>query len=165
MGCIRGEKEVIIYGFFVRVIIIPIEELPFFLIAIVIAFTVHEFSHAYIAYKFGDPTAKMLGRVTLNPAVHFDFLGILLLVIAGFGWARPVPITRENFNKPRLMGALVSAAGPISNLLLAIVGTFIYMMLLRFGVIDPLSDARLDVAVIVFFKYFNLMNFFLFILI
>lgn len=57
---------------------IPLDQLPFFLITILIAFTVHEFSHAYFANKFGDPTARLLGRMTLNPAVHFDFFGILL---------------------------------------------------------------------------------------
>ncbi|GJM79554.1 hypothetical protein HMSSN139_20500 [Paenibacillus sp. HMSSN-139] len=101
-----------------RILIYPLDQLPFYLITLVIAFTLHEFSHAYFANKFGDPTAKLLGRVTLNPAVHFDLLGIILLMIAGFGWARPVPVNRDNFSKPRLMGVIVSAAGPLSNLLL-----------------------------------------------
>lgn len=70
--------------FLERFIRLPLDQLPFFLVTILIAFTVHEFSHAYFANKFGDPTAKLLGRVTLNPVVHFDLLGVLLLVIAGF---------------------------------------------------------------------------------
>lgn len=98
-----------------KILSVPLEQLPFYLIVLVIAFTVHEFSHAYFAYKFGDPTAKLMGRVTLNPAVHFDLLGIILLLIAGFGWARPVPVNRDNFKSPRLMGVVVSAAGPLSN--------------------------------------------------
>ena len=106
---------------------VPIEQLPFYLTTLVIAFTVHEFSHAYFANKFGDPTAKLLGRVTLNPTVHFDLLGIILLLIAGFGWARPVPVNRDNFSRPRLMGVIVSAAGPLSNLLLGVLGTLIYV--------------------------------------
>lgn len=89
----------------------PIDQLPFFLLTILIAFTVHEFSHAYFANKFGDPTAKLLGRVTLNPVVHFDLLGVSRFIIAGFGWARPVPVNRANFDKPRLMGIIVSAQG------------------------------------------------------
>lgn len=92
------------------IIRVDLDQLPFLLITILIAFTVHEFSHAYFANKFGDPTARLLGRMTLNPAVHFDFFGILLLLVAGFGWARPVPVNRDNFSRPRLMGVIVSAA-------------------------------------------------------
>ncbi|WP_145947459.1 site-2 protease family protein [Paenibacillus sp. Y412MC10] len=140
----------------------PLEELPFVLIVLVIAFTVHEFSHAYFAYKFGDPTAKLLGRVTLNPAVHFDFLGVLLLVIAGFGWARPVPVNRDNFKNPRLMGVVVSAAGPLSNFVLGIIGAFIYALLIATGVLDGITNERLLFAVTTFLRYFCFMNFFLF---
>lgn len=152
--------------FLEKLIRIPLNQLPFFLTALIIAFTVHEFAHAYFANKFGDPTAKLLGRVTLNPTVHFDFLGILMLLIAGFGWARPVPVNRDNFSRPRLMGIIVSAAGPISNLLLGILGTLIYAMLYHFGVMDSLwtgsEPSKLAQAISSFFYYFNLMNFFLF---
>ncbi|WP_334071977.1 MULTISPECIES: site-2 protease family protein [Paenibacillus] len=138
-------------------------ELPFYLLTIVIAFSVHEFSHAYVANKFGDPTAKLLGRVTLNPAVHFDLLGTILLVIAGFGWARPVPVNRDNFSKPRVMGAIVSIAGPLSNLLLAIAGAAIYAALIRFGVVSPFGPQdKLSLALDTFLNLFVLMNFFLF---
>ncbi|PAF30571.1 site-2 protease family protein [Paenibacillus sp. 7516] len=140
----------------------PIDQLPFFLLTILIAFTVHEFAHAYFANKFGDPTAKLLGRVTLNPAVHFDLFGVLLLVIAGFGWARPVPVNRANFDKPRLMGVIVSFAGPLSNLLLAIVGTVIYASLVGSGVLGGIENERLFTAISMFFSIFNLTNFFLF---
>lgn len=138
------------------------DQLPFYLIAIIIAFTVHEFSHAYFANKFGDPTAKLLGRVTLNPTVHFDLFGILLLLIAGFGWARPVPVNRENFSKPRLMGVVVSAAGPLSNLLLGVIGTMIYAALHQFGVMESIANPMLSEALFLTFYYFNVMNFFLF---
>ncbi|MFS0871718.1 site-2 protease family protein [Paenibacillus xylanilyticus] len=140
----------------------PIDQLPFFLLTILIAFTVHEFSHAYFANKFGDPTAKLLGRVTLNPVVHFDLFGVLLLVIAGFGWARPVPVNRANFDKPRLMGVIVSFAGPLSNLLLAVVGTIIYASLVGSGVMGGIENERLFTAISTFFYMFNLTNFFLF---
>ncbi|MGF9698732.1 site-2 protease family protein [Paenibacillus sp. MABNR03] len=140
----------------------PIDQLPFFLLTILIAFTVHEFSHAYFANKFGDPTAKLLGRVTLNPVVHFDLFGVLLLVIAGFGWARPVPVNRANFDKPRLMGVIVSFAGPLSNLLLAVVGTIIYASLVGSGVMGGIENERLFTAISTFFFMFNLTNFFLF---
>jgi Zn-dependent protease len=140
----------------------PLEQLPFYLIALIIAFTVHEFSHAYFANKFGDPTAKLLGRVTLNPAVHFDFLGIILLLVAGFGWARPVPINRENFSNPRRMSIIVAAVGPLSNLMLGILGTLIYAGLYQFGVIEPIGVTKTDQAIHLFFNTFILLNFFLF---
>lgn len=148
-----------------RLFIYPLSELPFFLVALVISFTVHEFAHAYSANKFGDPTAKLLGRVTLNPVVHFDFIGMLLLLLAGFGWARPVPVNRENFSNPRLMGIIVSAAGPISNLLLGIIGTLIYAALLHFGTMNSLytgDPTKLAEAAYLFFQYFIKVNFFLF---
>ncbi|MEC0108416.1 site-2 protease family protein [Paenibacillus taichungensis] len=140
----------------------PLDQLPFFLLTILIAFTVHEFSHAYFANKFGDPTAKLLGRVTLNPVVHFDLFGVLLLLIAGFGWARPVPVNRANFDKPRLMGVIVSVAGPVSNLLLAIIGTIIYASLVGSGALGGIENERLLTAISTFFYMFNLTNFFLF---
>ncbi|MFD2702158.1 site-2 protease family protein [Paenibacillus shunpengii] len=140
----------------------PLEQLPFFILTILIAFTVHEFAHAYFANKFGDPTAKMLGRMTLNPAVHFDFFGLLLLVIAGFGWARPIPVNRDNFDRRRMMSVVVSAAGPVSNLLLAVVGTIIYALLIQFGVMDSIENQRVVFAISTFFSIFNVTNFFLF---
>lgn len=140
----------------------PLERLPFYLITLIIAFTLHEFSHAYFANKFGDPTAKLLGRVTLNPAVHFDLLGIILLLIAGFGWARPVPVNRENFSNPRRMGIIVSAAGPLSNLLLGIVGCMVYAGLYQFGVIDSIDNAKAVQGIHFFFDTFIVLNFFLF---
>ncbi|KWX76950.1 site-2 protease family protein [Paenibacillus jilunlii] len=148
--------------FLESIIRIPLEQLPFFLITLVIAFTVHEFSHAYFANKFGDPTARLLGRMTLNPAVHFDLFGIILLLIAGFGWARPVPVNRDNFRRPRLMGVIVSAAGPISNLLLGILGAFIYAVLLGTGVMESITNEQLIRAIVWFFGIFIQFNFFLF---
>ncbi|AJS57677.1 site-2 protease family protein [Paenibacillus sp. IHBB 10380] len=145
-----------------QILIFPIDKMPFYLMAIIIAFTVHEFSHAYFANKFGDPTAKLLGRVTLNPTVHFDFFGIVLLLIAGFGWARPVPVNRDNFSKPRLMGIIVSAAGPISNFLLGVLGSLIYVSLVQFGVFDAITNAKLAEALYTFLQLFILMNFVLF---
>lgn len=146
-----------------RILRVPLDQLPFYLLTLVIAFTLHEFSHAYFANKFGDPTAKLLGRVTLNPAVHFDLLGIILLLIAGFGWARPVPVNRDNFRKPRIMGVIVSAAGPLSNLLLAVLGAAIYAALILYGVVTPFGPQdKLSLALDTFFNLFVVMNFFLF---
>ncbi|WP_310829771.1 site-2 protease family protein [Paenibacillus pedocola] len=146
-----------------RILVYPLQQLPFFLITIVIAFTVHEFAHAYFANKFGDPTARLLGRMTLNPAVHFDLFGIILLLIAGFGWARPVPVNRDNFSRPRLMGVIVSAAGPISNLLLGILGALIYAALQATGVMDSITNDQLLRAIYWFFGMFIPFNFFLFV--
>ena len=80
--------------------------------------TVHEFAHAWTANRYGDPTARLQGRLTLNPLVHIDPIGALLLLFAGFGFARPVPV---NFNRVGRWGMLaVAAAGPISNILIAL---------------------------------------------
>lgn len=100
-----------------------LEELPFVIIALLVAFTVHEFAHAYTAYKFGDDTAKNQGRLTLNPVNHLDPIGTIFILIAGFGWARPVPVNRRNFKNPKLAGVLVSLAGPLSNFLIAFIAT------------------------------------------
>ncbi|CAJ1314227.1 site-2 protease family protein [Paenibacillus nuruki] len=146
-----------------NLLFVRLDVLPFYVLALVIGFTVHEFSHAYFANKFGDPTARLLGRVSLNPAVHIDLLGIILLLIAGFGWAKPVPVTRENFKNPRLMGIIVSAAGPISNLVLALVTIIVYYALNYFGVIGSFANTRIDEAIFTFVQYMVLMNCFLFI--
>ena len=91
-----------------------------FSIALVIGITVHEFSHAVSAYRLGDPTAKNLGRVTLDPRAHLDRVGTLLIFVAGFGWGKPTPVDPRYFRGNWQTGmALVSLAGPISNLLLA----------------------------------------------
>ncbi|MBA9027917.1 MULTISPECIES: site-2 protease family protein [Bacillaceae] len=108
-----------------RFLAYPLEEIPYVVVSLLIAFTVHEFAHAFVAYKFGDSTAQKEGRLTLNPVAHIDPLGTLLILIVGFGWARPVPVNRFYFKKPRLAGVLVSFAGPFSNFLIAAVGYFI----------------------------------------
>ncbi|WP_322904912.1 site-2 protease family protein [Paenibacillus campi] len=146
-----------------NLLFVRLDVLPFYVLALVIGFTVHEFSHAYFASKFGDPTAKMLGRVTLNPAAHIDIFGMILLLIAGFGWARPVPVNRANFDRPRLMGIVVSAAGPVSNLLLALVTAIIYYALNYFGLIGSFANNRIDIAIYTFVQYMILMNCFLFV--
>ncbi len=96
---------------------------------ILIALTVHEFAHAYTAHRLGDPTARMLGRLTLNPLKHLDPLGTIMLFIAQFGWAKPVPVDPHYFRSPKRDMLLVALAGPVSNLLLA----FLAGLLLRLG--------------------------------
>lgn len=90
------------------------------LLAIIVALSVHEFAHALIGYKLGDSTAQRLGRLTLNPMAHIDWYGLLLLVAVGFGWGKPVPFNPYNLKYPKWGPVWVSLAGPISNVLLAI---------------------------------------------
>jgi len=88
-------------------------------IFLIIAITIHEYSHAQIAYKLGDPTAKIYGRLSLNPLKHIDPLGLLALFIFRIGWGKPVPIDTYNFKNPKRDEILVSIAGPASNFILA----------------------------------------------
>ncbi|WP_066296608.1 site-2 protease family protein [Bacillus sp. FJAT-29937] len=111
-----------------------LKEIPYVAITLMIAFTVHEFAHAFVAYKFGDSTAKNQGRLTLNPIQHLDPIGTILIFIAGFGWARPVPVNRFFFKNPRLAGISVSIAGPISNLIMASLGFLIWYAMAGMGV-------------------------------
>ena len=88
--------------------------------AAVIGLTVHEFAHAFTAYKLGDNTAKEQGRVSLNPLKHIDWLGFFLIVIAGFGWAKPVLFNPDNLKKKHRDEILIAIAGPLSNFVLAL---------------------------------------------
>lgn len=92
-----------------------------YLVALLMAIAVHEFSHALIADKLGDPTPRLQGRVTLNPRAHIDLMGILFLFMFGFGWGRPVQFDPYNLRNPRRDAALISVAGPVSNLLIALI--------------------------------------------
>ena len=98
----------------------------FFIVALLVAITVHEFMHAWTANYLGDSTAKYAKRVTLNPIAHLDPLGSLMIFLVGFGWGKPVPITPNNFQNPRLGSALTAIAGPMSNLLLALALALIF---------------------------------------
>ncbi len=95
---------------------------------VLLSLSLHEAAHGYVALKLGDPTARNLGRLTLDPKKHLDPIGFLCMLLAGFGWANPVPINSRNFKKPRRDIALSALAGPLSNLLLS----FIFLLLLRF---------------------------------
>ncbi|MHC1772723.1 MAG: site-2 protease family protein [Flexilinea sp.] len=92
------------------------------IITLVIAFSVHEFSHAFAAVTFGDPTPRQDGRLTLNPIRHLDLIGTLMLIVTGFGWAKPVRINPSIIERKAKAGVmLVSLAGPLSNFLLAVI--------------------------------------------
>lgn len=99
-----------------------------------IAITIHEFSHAFMADRLGDPTPRVQGRLTLNPLAHLDPMGTIMMLIARFGWGKPVQFDPFNLRNPRRDAAIISLAGPVSNLLLAIVlslviGIFDYWLL------------------------------------
>lgn len=141
----------------------PVQHLPFVFLVLMLGFSIHEFAHAYLADKFGDPTPRSMGRVTLNPRVHLDVLGTLFFLLIGVGWAKPVLVNRANFKNPRGMGILVSFAGPFSNLILAFVSLLVYAVLIQFQVMDQASKGTID-AVNLFFQYMIRLNIFLFIL-
>jgi Zn-dependent protease len=91
---------------------------------LILSLTFHEFAHAWMAYKLGDRTAKYEGRLSLNPLVHIDPIGFLMVLLVGFGWAKPVPVNPFYFKNPPLNTAMVALAGPLSNIILASLGVF-----------------------------------------
>lgn len=95
------------------------------LVGLVIAIGIHEFSHAFVADRLGDPTPRLMGRVTLNPFAHLDPIGTVAILLFGFGWGKPVQFDPFNLANPRRDAALISIAGPLSNILLAIILTIL----------------------------------------
>ncbi len=91
---------------------------------VILSLSVHESAHGYVSYKLGDPTARNLGRITLNPLKHFDLMGFICMLFFRVGWAKPVPVNARYYKNPRKGMALTAAAGPLSNLLLAVIGVF-----------------------------------------
>lgn len=127
--------------------------------ALVLVITFHEFAHAYTAWLLGDPTAKQKGRVTLNPLAHLDPLGTLLVFLVGIGWGKPVPVNRAYFKRPIAHEALVAVAGPLMNLLIALLAI---LPLRYFGPyltyeLGLLLQTIFDVSVILF--AFNMLPF------
>jgi Zn-dependent protease len=113
-------------------------------IFLLIAYPVHEFSHAWAAYMQGDATAKLLGRLTLNPIVHFDPIGGSLTALSLmfspilFGWAKPTPVNPSNFKDRRNGDLIVSLAGPASNVVMAVLGAFLIRVLVQFDAVQEL---------------------------
>jgi len=93
-------------------------------LAFVFVLSVHESAHAGVAYLLGDDTAKRMGRLTLNPLVHIDLIGLLFLIVFRFGWAKPVIFDHRNFKRPKLYAVLTALAGPVANILLALLVLF-----------------------------------------
>jgi len=102
----------------------------FTILSLIIAVTIHEFSHAFAADRLGDPTPRSQGRLSLNPLVHLDPLGTLMLVLVGFGWGKPVPFDPYNLENPRRDAALISFAGPLSNIVFAVFLSLVFKLFL-----------------------------------
>ena len=96
-------------------------KLSIMLVPGMLAIVCHEVSHGFVAWRYGDPTARMLGRLTLNPLKHIDIIGTLMIFFIGIGWAKPVPVTFQNLRNPKRDMIWVAAAGPVTNILLATV--------------------------------------------
>jgi Zn-dependent protease len=94
---------------------------------------VHEYAHAFVADKLGDKTARLSGRLTLNPMAHIDILGAIMILFVGFGYAKPVPVNPRNFKNPKRGMAITALAGPFSNILMAVVFMFLSNVLSLFG--------------------------------
>lgn len=127
-------------------------------VTVLLSLILHECSHGYVAYRCGDPTAKMLGRLSLDPRKHLDPIGTLCLVFLGFGWAKPVPVNPFYFKGDRTRGMmLVSIAGPLTNLALSFLAYFVYVAGSGFYSIPFLSIfLRSMVTLNIYLAIFNL---------
>lgn len=135
--------------------------------AILYCLSIHEFAHGWISYKLGDPTARNLGRLTLNPIKHIDPFGFIALLVAGFGWAKPVPINMRYFKKPKRDMALSALAGPVANLLSAFFFAFVYVLVNKLTddyIIDnimSITESQIQICTFInmiffFFVYLNI---------
>lgn len=120
--------------------------------SLILVISIHEFAHAFAANRLGDPTPKLQGRLTLNPLAHLDPIGTLLLLFIGFGWGKPVIFDPFNLKNPRRDAALISLAGPASNLLFAIISSILYRLALSTFVYPSVVF-----DILYFFIYFNLL--------
>ena len=135
---------------------LPPQVLILLVFCLIFALTFHEFGHAYTAHLCGDDTAKAAGRMSLNPLVHLDLFGSLMVLIVGFGYARPVPVNPNNY-RVRNADFYIASAGPLMNLLLGLIGTFLY------GILAQNSISILaGVPLLFLLKLFVIINFNLF---
>lgn len=147
-------------GDFREVLISLLLSLP----VIILALSVHEAAHGYVAYKMGDRTAYNLGRVTLNPIKHLDLMGTIWMLVFGYGWAKPVPINARNFKNPKYGMAFTAIAGPAANLLLGIIGVIGYSLTSFFFAVNlgtiSQNEMLFNVMFILlnFFYLFGMMN-------
>ncbi len=122
---------------------------------IMFALSVHETAHGWVAYKLGDPTAKNLGRLTLNPLKHLNPIGFLSMLIVGFGWANPVPINTRHFKNPRVGMAISGIAGPISNFLIATVSLILNLLLQFFLILAGVEQPGIWMQILDTFLFMN----------
>lgn len=119
-----------------------------------ICITIHELAHGFTAYRLGDDTAKQMGRLTLNPIKHIDVIGLAMILLIGFGWAKPVPVNMQNFKHPKWGMALTAFAGPLSNIILAVIVIFIFVLIPAphggLGVLLGITGEPSIVALIIF---------------
>ena len=106
------------------------------IISLIFALCVHEFSHGYIAYIYGDDTAYKMGRLTLNPLAHLDPIGSMMILFLGIGYAKPVPVNPSNLRNPRKDMIKVAIAGPASNFILCFIGVLIFTLLAKSGLLE-----------------------------
>jgi len=123
---------------------------------LLLTLAIHEFSHGYVAYLFGDDTAKRAGRLTLNPISHIDPIGLLMLFIARIGWAKPVPVNPYNFNNQKRDMAITAAAGPASNFLVAIILSVVYNLLVTTNTDFSLTIVQIFVFILQYSILINL---------
>ena len=117
---------------------------------------IHEFAHGWVAYKMGDETANNQGRLTLSPFAHVDWMGAIMILLVGFGYAKPVPVNlgRVKMKNKKLAGAIIALAGPLSNLLMAFFSTFVFVFIGK----NFTSDNTVALALYIFFQYCALIN-------
>lgn len=138
-----------------------IYQLAFFTPPLLLALTLHEYAHAYSAYKLGDPTAKIMGRLTLDPFKHIDVIGLIMLFLVHIGWAKPVPVNYSNLRNPKRDVMIVAFAGPLMNLVSAVIGGLLYRHLSHLALpphIAPINDMLLIFVLIsLILAFFNLL--------
>lgn len=129
--------------------------LEFFIIALmlIVAIAIHEFSHAWFADRLGDPTARLAGRLTIDPRAHLDPIGSFLLLFVGFGWGKPVPFDPFNLKNPKKDAAVISFAGPLSNLLMAVAASLVFRYLDFIPILIPGEIG----GILNLFIYFNVL--------
>ena len=134
---------------------------------VLFAISVHESAHGWMANKFGDPTAKLQGRITLNPIAHIDLIGTIIfpifLAIIGapvFGWAKPVMVNPYNLKNPRKDGMFISAAGPVSNIISGFIGIVLFLILKSFGIVSLYTGGAIEVLSYILY-FFIIINIFL----
>ena len=141
-------------------ILSSLRDILYTLPCILLALTVHEVAHGWMAMKLGDPTARNLGRLTLNPLKHLDPVGTLCMIFFHFGWARPVPINSRYFRKPRRDMALTALAGPVSNICMGLFGILLFRIFLTIFTAHTAEGFlfNIQLSVLTLLQYFYSLN-------